>query len=219
MIYCEEFNTLEYWSLSKYPKSFYRLLGIVLDYYAGSYSPNRQIIQQYTKFESPKNYTDWSIDKVEKVILTFMSDLNLLNDLKIEKNLIEENKDKSKSIYSIKIKSQSVCSYLESIDFQNVSHLFVPLSRSTTQMYHLALLQRLEFILGTYINAYKGKKSTWIFFNNFQKFNLVYEFMTNLADEEDIINTESKFLTPHSHSITLNTEGNLWKIIDKQLNN
>lgn len=205
------------WKLSKHPASFYRLFGILLSYYCGSYNPKEYIVQRLTRYYDTNHYIDWAIHQIEKAISTLLSELKLPNDLISEEIIREENTDKKYNSSTIKLFSVNVCSFFNSIEYDSPSDLFVPYFNVSKDIRILAEQQRMEFICGTYIGTNRGEEATWRFSNNFKKFQLVYQYMVELGDEDDIITSTTRFTTPNSHTITLNTRGNLWKNIKERL--
>lgn len=215
------YNYAEYdsdvWQLSKYPVTYYRLLGIVLSYYAGSFNPKENIVQQYTRCHYTDSYIDWKISKVSRAISGLLLDLNQSNDLIIEEVLKEENLDKKYNKSFIRIFSENTCSYLKSVEYDDISDLFMPCFGVSNDIRLLGQLQRLEFICGAYISGYRGQDAEWVFSNNLEKFQLIYKYMIELGEEDDVVRSRSIFSTPHSHRINLNTDGNLWKSIKENL--
>ncbi len=114
------------------------------------------------------------------------------------------------------IESQSICTYLESLDWREIKEMFISLMKPPYGTYPLALNQRMEFLVGSYL--FHGKNSgELIFYNNYQKASLIHQFMVEMADETDFICFTSKFCTPNIHKIELNTDGYLWKTLEQRM--
>jgi len=192
----------ELWSSSKYPPSLYRIFGYILSKYAGSFNPAKNIIETYVR--NPEIFSDkMKIHNIKKVCHDLLEETALNNDL-IHKTEIDEFNEITKEIFI----SNNICNYLQAINFNDEIELFTSCKR-TSDTYLLSLNQRLEFIIGVYLNhAYD--KTKLVFYNNYFKMAMTHRFMIELADEDDIITTISEFKTPHSHIIEINENGQLW---------
>lgn len=198
-----------FWKCSKYPASFFRLLGCLVNYYGGTYHPKGDTVQSFRAYQANEAEVKAKAINVHQTCMQLLSDIQGNNDVNLSMVHQEDTME-------FKVNSQNVCDYLAGIHFNTVDELFLGMIKPIIGTYPTTLLQRFEFVVGAYI--YHGLRSgEWVFYNNFEKMKLVHEFMVVLADEEDEITTTSLFKTPHVHKIKLNLDGPLWKTIEEEL--
>ena len=207
--FTEEYQQL--WALSKYPKSFYLLLGFTYSQYAGTFDMDNATIQKFITYDTVSELEKNKFYNLNIICSNLINDLEVTNDLEIKTDKITDNR------VVVSFISGNICTFFKSISFKQISDLFIGLFKPPFGTYALALHQRMEFLIGTYLYHYieEGK---FIFYNNYEKTVLTHQFMVDLSDEEDEIYLTSKFMTPHCHKIELNKEGVLWATMKNILN-
>ncbi|WP_316786815.1 hypothetical protein [Pedobacter frigiditerrae] len=195
------------WKLSKYPASFYRLFGFILNHYGGTFNSSHSVLQTFT-YALNDLWEKAKADNLAKICTVFFSETNLTDDL----NVTTATNEFEQKI-TLTFISGNICDYLKAIEYDKETELFIPLFKPPFGTIALAKNQRIEFLTGIYLNHHRDE-ATWIFYNNYQKMILAHQFMVDLAEEEDEIKVTSKFMTPNCHIITLNKDGELWQEIE-----
>lgn len=198
---------------SKYPLSVFRLLGYITSFYAGSLNLEKGIIESIFTYDFEENNGSHKIKQIEKICLKVIEETDLNNDL----NITIKCDDFNKSTTYI-LSSPNICNYmLPIIKTKDLLSLFIPTMKPIIGLFPLALLQRFEFLVGTYLSHQTDIEGEWRFENNLQKFKTVFEFLYVFVDDEDTIQTTSFFRTPHIHKIKLNIDGELWSTIKENI--
>lgn len=213
----EEYELLE--KLSKYPMSTFMLLGFITNYYAGTYNPSQEILHKQFIYDgaSPLVYNreEYLVTICQKVI----QDNQLDDDIKIEPTKDDFNKTSGTCVFS-----KSICNYLDSIGYEDIylgkkdlDIFFIGLVKPPFGTYPTGLLQRLSFLVGSYLNHQSSVKGEFRLANNYKKVNLIRTFISDLAEEDDILEHISRFRTPYTHQLKINTDGSLWSLIEEQI--
>lgn len=182
-------NTETIKRLSKYPMSVFRLFGYITNYYAGAFNPEKAVIDRHFISNVHDKIIHNKKEYLIKICSTIFIELKLENALKVETTNDDFNKTTQYTILS-----DNICEYLLSTGYKDViagkkgiNELFIGLVKPTIGIFPTALLQRLEFIIGCYFYHQTDNEGEWIFYNNYEKAKLIYNFMFDLAEESDII--------------------------------
>ena len=198
-------------SFNNYPFSFYRLLGFILNFYGGTYHPEKGILQSILILASNKK-EETKVLYLKEICCLFFSETGLDNDL----NIIIE-KDHEEQTVNYILSSFNICNYLSQVGYNDI---FFQLEQSVLEFKSITLRQRVEFLVGSYAShGILENTGEWKFYNNYQKMMLVHCFIINLADEGCFINVVSCLGTPHVHTISMDINDDLWKKIEQELMN
>lgn len=201
------------WRCSKYPASFYRMIGYLLNYYGGTFNPDKAIVNRISVCDEDVRLKGEKDSLTEFTVLckVFIRDTGIICDLEV--NTERHSLDKITTYVFV---SKNICDYIIRAGYSTPMDLFITLFKPPYGSYPTALEQRLEFIVGAYLYHRSKQDGEWIFFNNYKKAIMVHDFMIALVEEDDIIRMTSKFLIPHVHKIELNTDGPLWNRIKER---
>ncbi len=203
--FSEEYQDV--WALSPYPTSFFSMLGFTTSSYAGTFNSKQAIIQTFFYNENDM-LAKQKVANYTNLCSSFFKETNIKDDVMISTEAQSEHYKQTTFV------SNNICNYLTSVSYTSEIELFMPLFNQATSIYSLAIKQRIEFLIGAYLNHSKAE-AMMIFNNNYDKMALVHRFMAELAEEEDEIQLISKFMSPHKHSITINADGNLWAMLKR----
>lgn len=193
---------------SKYPLCVFRLFGYITNFYASCLNSKENIIS--TQYIYDKKNTKIKIYELEKICIDVIQKLGFNNDIRIEEEVSEG--ERRYSLFSSSISKYLISiGYIETLWNGDITSFFLPLDKN--KMYPIALLQRLEFLIGSYLSEQTNIEGEWCFCNNKQKMMFVLDCLYLFADEEDNLNLISFFRIPHVHRIKLNTDGYLWRKI------
>ena len=200
----------EQWNFSKYPPSAYRIFGFVFSKQPGTFNYNKNIVQIFTL--KPNDLPEQvRIDNFKKLCQSLFKEMNVKEDLDVK----TETDDGSKET-TITFSSNNICNCLQSLKYEDEKILFNTLYKPSLGTYPLSLNQRVEFILGVYLN-HSHHKTKMLFRDNYPKMALTHSFMADLAGEDDEFILTSRFDKSHSHVIEINENGQLWKKIETLL--
>ncbi len=200
----------EQWNFSKYPPSAYRIFGFVFSKQPGSFNYNKNIVQIFTL--KPDDLPEQiRIDNFTKLCQSLFREVNVKEDLDVKTETDHESKETT-----ITFSSNNICNCLQSLKYEDEKILFNTLYKPSLGTYPLSLNQRVEFILGVYLN-HSHHKTKMLFRDNYPKMALTHSFMADLAGEADEFILTSRFDKSHSHVIEINENGQLWKKIETLL--
>lgn len=200
----------EQWNFSKYPPSAYRIFGFVFSKQPGSFNYNKNIVQIFTL--KPDDLPEQiRIDNFKKLCQSLFREMNVKEDLDVKTETDDESKETT-----ITFSSNNICNCLQSLKYEDEKILFNTLYKPSLGTYPLSLNQRIEFILGVYLN-HSHRKAKMLFRDNYSKMALTHSFMADLAGEDDEFILTSCFDKSHSHVIEINENGQLWKKLETLL--
>lgn len=135
----------EQWNFSKYAPSAYRIFGFVFSKQPGSFNYNKNIVQIFTlkPDDSPERIR---IDNFKKLCQSLFREVNV-KDLDVKTETDHESKKTT-----ITFSSNNICNCLQSLKYEDEKILFNTLYKPSLGTYPLSLNQRVEFILGVYLN-------------------------------------------------------------------
>ena len=200
----------EQWNFSKYPPCAYRIFGFVFSKQPGSFNYNKNIVQIFTL--KPDDLPEQiRIDNFKKLCQSLFREVNVKEDLDVKTETDDESKETTTTF-----SSNNICNCLQSLKYEDEKILFNTLYKPSLGTYPLSLNQRVEFILGVYLN-HSHHKTKMLFRDNYPKMALTHSFMADLAGEDDEFILTSRFDKSHSHVIEINENGQLWKKIETLL--
>lgn len=200
----------EQWNFSKYPPSAYRIFGFVFSKQPGTFNYNKNIVQIFTL--KPDDLPEQvRIDNFKKLCQSLFKEMNVKEDLDVKTETDDESKETT-----ITFSSNNICNCLQSLKYEDEKILFNTLYKPSLGTYPLSLNQRIEFILGVYLN-HSHHKTKMLFRDNYPKMALTHSFIADLAGEDDEFILTSRFDRSHSHVIEINENGQLWKKLETLL--
>lgn len=200
----------EQWNFSKYPPSAYRIFGFVFSKQPGTFNYNKNIVQIFTL--KPNDLPEQvRIDNFKKLCQSLFKEMNVKEDLDVKTETDDESKETT-----ITFSSNNICNCLQSLKYEDEKILFNTLYKPSLGTYPLSLNQRIEFILGVYLN-HSHHKTKMLFRDNYPKMALTHSFIADLAGEDDEFILTSRFDRSHSHVIEINENGQLWKKLETLL--
>lgn len=200
----------EQWNFSKYPPSAYRIFGFVFSKQPGTFNYNKNIVQIFTL--KPNDLPEQvRIDNFKKLCQSLFKEMNVKEDLDVKTETDDESKETT-----ITFSSNNICNCLQSLKYEDEKILFNTLYKPSLGTYPLSLNQRIEFILGVYLN-HSHHKAKMLFRDNYPKMALTHSFIADLAGEDDEFILTSRFDRSHSHVIEINENGQLWKKLETLL--
>ena len=200
----------EQWNFSKYPPSAYRIFGFVFSKQPGSFNYNKNIVQIFT-LKSDDLPEQIRIDNFKKLCQSLFREMNVKEDLDVKTETDHESKETT-----IIFSSNNICNCLQSLKYEDEKILFNTLYKPSLGTYPLSLNQRIEFILGVYLN-HSHRKAKMLFRDNYPKMALTHSFIVDLAGEDAEFILTSRFDRSHSHVIEINENGQLWKKLETLL--
>ena len=101
--------------------------------------------------------------------------MNVKEDLDVKTETDDESKETT-----ITFSSNNICNCLQSLKYEDEKILFNTLYKPSLGTYPLSLNQRIEFILGVYLN-HSHHKAKMLFRDNYPIMALTHSFMADLA--------------------------------------
>ncbi len=200
----------ELWNFSKYPPSAYRIFGFVFSKQPGSFNYNKNIVQIFT-IKSDDLSQQVRIENFKKLCQSLFKEVNIKDDLDVKTEIDNDSKETVITFFS-----NNVCNCLQSLKYEDEKILFNTLYKPSLGTYPLSLNQRIQFVLGVYLN-HSYHRAKMMFHDNYAKMSLTHSFMVDLAGEDDKFILTSCFDELHTHVIEINENGQMWKNLETLL--